>query len=134
MIFLFEFNLMLYWKPFLCINCIFIMIILKFLNFTVASRTAAEPTAREPILVRDYGGLPGELAARSEHVDELYRSYKLSTRAMDLYQGPSYATSSYDNPASLYGESPQRPVVTRVRGPSVPVSTRYSFVGPPTYR
>ncbi|KAG2661542.1 translation initiation factor IF-2-like [Panicum virgatum] len=94
-------------------------------------RTAAEPTAREPILVRDYGGLPGELAARSEHVDELYRSYKLSTRAMDLYQGPSYATSSYDNPASLYGESPQRPGVTRVRGPSVPVSTRYSFVGPP---
>ena len=119
---------------------------MKFLNFTVASRTAPEPTARDPILARDYGALPGELAARSEHVDELYRSYKLSTRAMDFYQGPSYASSSYDNPASLYGassynnpsslygESPQRPVVTRVRGPSVPVSTRYSFVGPPTYR
>jgi len=108
-------------------------------------RTAPEPTARDPILARDYGALPGELAARSEHVDELYRSYKLSTRPMDFYQGPSYASSydnpaslyaasSYNNPSSLYGESPQRPVVTRVRGPSVPVSTRYSFVGPPTYR
>jgi hypothetical protein len=104
------------------------------LNFTVAYRTAAEPTARDPVLARDYGALPGELAARSECVDELYRSYKLSTRAMDLYQRPSYASSSYENSASLYSESPQRPVVTRVRGPSVPVSTRYSFLGPPTYR
>jgi hypothetical protein len=97
-------------------------------------RTAAEPTARDPVLARDYGALPGELTARSECVDELYRSYKLSTRAMDPYQRPSYASSSYENSASLYSESPQRPVVTRVRGPSVPVSTRYSFLGPPTYR
>ncbi|RLM80627.1 uncharacterized protein C2845_PM12G25900 [Panicum miliaceum] len=96
-------------------------------------RTAAEPTARDPVLARDYGALPGELAARSEHVDELYHSYKLSTRAMDLYPRPSYA-SSYENSASLHSESPQRPVVTRVRGPSVPVSTRYSFLGPPIYR
>ncbi|KAF8729467.1 hypothetical protein HU200_017401 [Digitaria exilis] len=97
-------------------------------------RTTAEAIVRDPLLARDYGSLPGELAARSEHVDELYRSYKLSTRAMDLHPGPSYATTSYDNPSSLYSGSLQRPVVTRVRGPSVPVSTRYSFDGPPAYR
>ncbi|CAL4885357.1 unnamed protein product [Urochloa decumbens] len=98
-------------------------------------RTAAEPTVvREPLLARDYGALPGELAARSERVDELYRSYKLSTRAMDLQPGPSYVAASYENPRSLYGEILQRPVVTRVRGPSVPVSTRYSFDALPPYR
>ncbi|RCV08351.1 hypothetical protein SETIT_1G319100v2 [Setaria italica] len=93
-------------------------------------RTAAKATVRDPLLARDYGALPGELAARSERVDELYRSYKLSTRAMDLQPGPSYV-SPYQNSSSLYyGESLQRPVVARVRGPSVPVSSRYSF-GPP---
>ncbi|CAL4967038.1 unnamed protein product [Urochloa decumbens] len=98
-------------------------------------RTAAEPTVvREPLLARDYGALPGELAARSERVDELYRSYKLSTRAMDLQPGPSYVAASYENPRSLYGEILQWPVVTRVRGPSVPVSTRYSFDALPPYR
>ncbi|CAO2040691.1 unnamed protein product [Urochloa humidicola] len=97
-------------------------------------RTAAEPTVRDPLLARDYGALPGELAARSERVDELYRSYKLSTRAMDLQPGPSYVATSYENPTSLYGEILQRPVVTRVRGPSVPVSTRYSFDALPPYR
>ncbi|CAN6239440.1 unnamed protein product [Urochloa humidicola] len=84
-------------------------------------RTAAEPTVRDPLLARDYGALPGELAARSERVDELYRSYKLSTRAMDLQPGPSYETT-YENPTSLYGR------------PSVPVSTRYSFDALPPYR
>ncbi|CAN6274448.1 unnamed protein product [Urochloa humidicola] len=97
-------------------------------------RTAAEPTVRDPLLARDYGALPGELAARSERVDELYRSYKLSTRAMDLQPGPSYVATSYENPTSLYGEILQRPVVTRLRGPSVPVSTRYSFDALPPYR
>ncbi|CAL5055864.1 unnamed protein product [Urochloa decumbens] len=97
-------------------------------------RTAAEPTVTDPLLARDYGALPRELAARSERVDELYRSYKLSTRAMDLQPGPSYVTTSYENPTSLYGEILQRPVVTRVRGPSVPVSTRYSFDALPPYR
>ncbi|AQK74872.1 DCD (Development and Cell Death) domain protein [Zea mays] len=89
-------------------------------------RTAAEVT------VRDHQALPGELAARSERVDELYRSYKLSTRAMDLSPGASYLTT-YEHPTSVYGEGIQRPALTRVSGPSVPVSTRYSFAGPPAY-
>ncbi|KAJ1281035.1 hypothetical protein BS78_04G278000 [Paspalum vaginatum] len=85
---------------------------------------------RDPLPLRDYRVLPGELAARSEHVDELYRSYRLSTHGMDLHPGPSYVTS-YEN--TQYGEGLQRPVFTRVSGPSVPVSTRYSFAGPPAY-
>jgi hypothetical protein len=117
-------------EPVFCFIALY-TIIIEFLNFTVASRTAAEVTVRDPLLARDYGALPGELAARSEHVDELYRSYKLSTRDMDLQPGPSYV-SPYENSRSLYyGESLQRPVVARVRGPSVPVSSRYSF-GPPS--
>lgn len=101
---------------------------IQILNSTVASRTAAEATVRDPLPARDYGALPGELAARSERVDELYRSYKLSTRAIDLNPQPSY-----EYPASAYGEGIQRQVLTRV-GPSVPVSIRYSFAGPPAYR
>jgi hypothetical protein len=104
----------------------------KFLNFTVVSRTATEATVRDPLLVRDHRALPGELAARSERVDELYRSYKLSTRAMDFNPGASYQTT-YEHPTSVYGEGIQRPVLTRVSGASVPVSTRYSFAGPPGY-
>uniref|UniRef100_A0A0A8YQH2 DCD domain-containing protein n=1 Tax=Arundo donax TaxID=35708 RepID=A0A0A8YQH2_ARUDO len=101
---------------------------------TMHERSAAEATVRDPLLARDYGALPGELAARSDRVDELYRSYKLSTRAMELHPSPSYVTTSYENPRSVYSENLQRPVVTRVNGPSVPVSTRYSFAGPPVYR
>ncbi|XP_066322617.1 uncharacterized protein [Miscanthus floridulus] len=95
-------------------------------------RTAAEATVRDPLLVRDHRALSGELAARSERVDELYRSYKLSTRAMDFNPGASYQTT-YERPTSVYGEGIQRPVLTRVNGPSVPVSTHYSFAGPPGY-
>ncbi|KXG30762.1 uncharacterized protein LOC8066434 [Sorghum bicolor] len=97
-------------------------------------RTAAEATVRDPLLVRDHRALPGELAARSERVDELYRSYKLSTRAMDLNPGASYSYQTiYEHPTSVYGEGIQRPILTRVNGSSVPVSTRYSFAGPLGY-
>uniref|UniRef100_A0A0A9DJM6 DCD domain-containing protein n=1 Tax=Arundo donax TaxID=35708 RepID=A0A0A9DJM6_ARUDO len=101
---------------------------------TMHGRNAAEATVRDPLLARDYGALPGELAACSERVDELYRSYKLSTRAMELHPGPSYVTTSYENPRSVYSENLQRPVLARVNGPSLPVSTRYSFASPPAYR
>ncbi|TVU28512.1 hypothetical protein EJB05_20031 [Eragrostis curvula] len=100
---------------------------------TVHERTAAEATVSVPVLSRDYGALSGDLAARTERLDELYRSYKLSTRTMDIHQDPSSMTTSYGNPRSIYSESVQRPVSTRVSGPSVPVSTRYSFAGPPSY-
>ena len=73
-----------------------------------------------------------ELQLWALRVDELYRSYKLSTRAMDLSPGASYLTT-YEHPTSVYGEGIQRPALTRVSGPSVPVSTRYSFAGPPAY-
>ncbi|RLN09913.1 hypothetical protein C2845_PM11G26950 [Panicum miliaceum] len=79
-------------------------------------RTAAEPTARDLVLARDYGALPGELAARSERVDELYRSYRLSTRAMDLYPGPSYFCTKFA--ASIAGNQSLQHVpscVTRFR-------------------
>lgn len=104
----------------------------KFLDFTVASRTAAEATLMDPLPVRDHRALPGELAARSERVDELYRSYKLSTRGMDFNPGASYQTT-YHPSSSVYGEGIQRPVLARGNGPSVPVSSRYSFNGPPAY-
>ncbi|XP_035822753.1 uncharacterized isoform X2 [Zea mays] len=95
-------------------------------------RTAAEATLMDPLPVRDHRALPGELAARSERVDELYRSYKLSTRGMDFNPGASYQTT-YHPSSSVYGEGIQRPVLARGNGPSVPVSSRYSFNGPPAY-
>lgn len=103
------------------------------MSFTFHSRTAAEVTVRDPLLSRDYGALSGDLAARTERLDELYRSYRLSTSTMGRHQDPSYVTTSYENPRSIYNDNIQRPVSTRLSGPSVPVSTRYSFAGPPTY-
>jgi hypothetical protein len=34
----------------------------------------AERTARDPIITRDHTSLPGELTARAEHLEELYRT------------------------------------------------------------
>ncbi|KAL6911481.1 hypothetical protein ACP4OV_000286 [Aristida adscensionis] len=100
---------------------------------TMHERIAADAAVRDPLPARDYGLLPGDLAARSGRLDELYRSYKLSTRGADIHQDPSHRTTSYDNPRALYSESIQWPV-TRVRGSSVSVSSRYSFAGPPAYQ
>ncbi|GJN22266.1 hypothetical protein PR202_gb09820 [Eleusine coracana subsp. coracana] len=100
---------------------------------TVHESAAAEVTVRDPLLSRDYGALPGDLAARTERLDELYRSYKLSTSTVGIHQDPSHVTTSYENPRSIYRENIQRPVSARFSGSSVPVSTRYSFAGPPTF-
>ncbi|CAM0944193.1 unnamed protein product [Alopecurus aequalis] len=95
----------------------------------IYERAPGEAANRDPYLARDYRVLPAELDARSNHVDDLYRSYKLVTRPEGLRQDPAYAPSGYENHRSPYPENIQRPVSTRV-----PVSSLYSFAGAPAYR
>ncbi|CAN6178693.1 unnamed protein product [Urochloa humidicola] len=107
-----------------------------------ADRTVADITARDTIIPRDYARLSGEIAARADHVgittradrlEDLYRSDRLLTRAVDPLPRSSYHTAAYETyPA--YAEASTRPVSARVNGPSVPVSSRYSFTGGPVYR
>ncbi|CAN6164512.1 unnamed protein product [Urochloa humidicola] len=107
-----------------------------------ADRTVADITARDTIIPRDYARLPGEIAARADRVgittradrlEDLYRSDRLLTRAVDPLPRSSYHTAAYETyPA--YAEASTRPVSARVNGPSVPVSSRYSFTGGPVYR
>ncbi|KAL5208568.1 hypothetical protein ABZP36_033003 [Zizania latifolia] len=97
-------------------------------------RAIDEAADRDALLARGYRVLPEEIAARMDHVDELYRSYKVATRAMDLHQGPSYVTTAYEEPRAAYSGSIQRPVSIRDDLPGVPVSSMYSFAGAPAYR
>uniref|UniRef100_A0A0D9VKZ8 DCD domain-containing protein n=1 Tax=Leersia perrieri TaxID=77586 RepID=A0A0D9VKZ8_9ORYZ len=98
-----------------------------------APRAIVEATDREVLLARDYR-VPEEIVARSNHVDELYRSYRLATREMDLHHDPSYVTTAYENPRPAYSEIIQMPVSTRANVPGVTVSSLYSFAGAPAYR
>ncbi|KAM0852036.1 hypothetical protein ACQ4PT_052037 [Festuca glaucescens] len=96
----------------------------------IYERSPGDAANRDPFLAREYRGPPAEFAARSDHVDELYRSYKLVTRPQGLRQDPPYAPVAYENPRAPYPEDiQQRPVSTRV-----PVSSLYSFAGAPAYR
>ncbi|XP_051192683.1 uncharacterized protein [Lolium perenne] len=97
----------------------------------IYERSPVDAANRDPYLAREYRGPPpAEFAARSDHVDELYRSYKLVTRPQGLRQDPPYAPVAYENPRAPYPEDiQQRPVSTRV-----PVSSLYSFAGAPAYR
>lgn len=138
-----------------------------------ADRTVANITAREPI-IRDHTRLPGEVSARADrledlyrtggiaargaHVEELYRpgeiaahadrvgiatradrleelyrSDRLVTRAVEPPPRSTYLTAAYDADPT-YAEISTRPVSARVSGPSVPVSSLYSFAGGPGYR
>jgi hypothetical protein len=99
-------------------------------NFISAPRAPGDAANRDPFLAREYRGPPAEFATHSDHVDELYRSYKLVTRPEGLCQDPSYVPIAYENPRAAYPENiQQRPVSTRV-----PVSSLYSFAGAPAYR
>jgi hypothetical protein len=118
----------------------------------------ADITTRDPIIPRDHTRLPGEISARADRLEDLYRtggiaaradrvgistradrledlyrSDRLVTRAVDPLPRSTYHTAAYGtHPA--YAETSTRPVSARVNGPGVPVSSLYSFSGAPEYR
>ncbi|WVZ81882.1 hypothetical protein U9M48_029213 [Paspalum notatum var. saurae] len=85
---------------------------------------------------------PGEIAAhadrvgiatRADRLEELYRSDRLVTRAVDPPPRSTYRAAAYEADPT-YTEMSTRPVSARASGPSVPVSSLYSFNGGPVYR
>ncbi|KAF8723534.1 hypothetical protein HU200_021484 [Digitaria exilis] len=73
------------------------------------------------------------IATRADYFEDLYHSDRLVSRAVDPLPRSTYHTAAYEtNPA--YAETSTRPVSARVNGPSVPVSSLYSFSGAPVYR
>lgn len=54
--------------------------LIKFLHFRYADRTVADIAARDTIIPRDYARLPDEISARTERLEDLYRTGGIATR------------------------------------------------------